>query len=96
MRSPSLIPNPMFSNQQYAQFYHHDIVGLSDSELRRELWARRPYLYRLSDIHDQREQLSWLEERVDKLEAEIMRRRKSSVFSNYTENKPKLAEGVQL
>jgi len=96
MRSASLVPDPMYSDQQYAQFYHQDIDSLSDARLRIELYARGLRLYELSDDPDQRKQISWLEERVTKIEEELARRRNTEVYNANSSNRPKLSEGVKL
>ncbi len=90
-RRSAIIPNPMCSLEQWDQFHHRDIEYLSDEDLRTELYRRKAVIWERPEL-----KRSWLQERVEKLEAEIKRRRKSSVFSNYTDNKPKLAEGVRL
>ena len=81
-----LIPDPLFSDRQYARFYHLDLLELEDTELTEELYALRPLLWRLEANH-------WLRERVKAIESEISKRRHNTYEFR---GRPKLAEGVKL
>jgi hypothetical protein len=90
------IPDPMYSLEQYDQFHHLDIEYLSDSELRMELHRRRGVIWERPELKS-----TWLQERVDRLEAELIRRHKTvsqraGVFSKYPDNRPVPAEGIQI
>jgi len=65
--TPSIIPNPVESANQYERYYHHDIPGLEVSDIRDELYALRPLLWGLPKV-------DWIRERVRELEKELARR----------------------
>lgn len=85
----ALIPNPLMTDRQYDRFYHLDLTELRDTELQDEIDFLRPLLWGIPDDH-------WLRERVNKLEAEIVKRRGYIRADFAKQLKPKRAEGVKL
>jgi len=61
------IPDPMYSDYQYARFYHLDVSHLSDEELKSELWSYRSLLYWLPPRH-------WIRDRERELGKEYGKR----------------------
>ena len=84
-----LIPDPLSSDRQYAQFYHLDLPELEDTELTDGLYALRPLLWGLDSNH-------WLRERVQMLEKELAKRRGAARYEPSRQQKSKPAEGVKL
>lgn len=85
----SLVPDPSFSDKQYERYTHLDICHLEYTELEDEYYALRSKLWGLPRDH-------WLRERVEALEAEIVKRKGKTVYEFKARPKPKLAEGVKL
>jgi hypothetical protein len=83
-----IVPDPLYSDRQYARFHNLDLLGCEDTELLDELSTLRPLLFGLPAAH-------WLRQRVGAIESELKRRRyRQPEFK--APPKPRHAEGVRL
>jgi hypothetical protein len=82
-----IVPDPLLSLDEYCRFYHLDLCGLQDEELRDEFHALRPLLWGLPRNH-------WFRERVERLRNELKGRSRDREWGD--KRKPKSGEGVVL
>jgi hypothetical protein len=69
----ALVPDCLDSDRQYERFHHFDLPYLETQELLHELYALRPLLW--WELRDN----SWLQERVEAIEAELAKRNRQGV-----------------
>lgn len=86
-RKIDTIPDPCSSLNNYHRYYGLDIEGMGYTELQDEYHAIRSLVWWQPDER-------WLRERVQALEAELIKRQAGYQFK--LRPKPKLAEGVKL
>jgi hypothetical protein len=64
----TLVPDPLDSEQQYNRFHHLDLADMETGKLQKELDTLKSVLWWNLPDND------WLEERVNRLKAELRRR----------------------
>lgn len=97
------IPNPLDSDKEFDHYYHYDLAGTETGDLLCELCSARCQLWLLKSDRfarvlgpfEQNRRISWLRERISRIEAELGKRRYAT-WNDRSQPRPKLAKGVRL